>query len=132
MSNRGIAIEINQTLVTEECCNCHMLFAVTQDFHQIAKDTGRGFYCPLGHCQSYSETTVMRLQKEKASLEQQLLMAKDNAVLEMKRREQVERQAKRVNKRIHNGVCPQCHRSFDNVRRHMATKHGEARAHGEP
>jgi len=29
----------------------------------------------------------------------------------------------KLKKRVTNGVCPCCHRSFQNLRRHMATKH---------
>jgi hypothetical protein len=30
---------------------------------------------------------------------------------------------KKLRERIQNGVCPECHRSFDNLRKHMVHKH---------
>jgi len=32
--------------------------------------------------------------------------------------------AQRKLKRVHRGVCPDCNRSFENLARHMHTKHG--------
>jgi len=45
----------NQTMVTIECCNCHILFAVPEEFNdQQLKLREEGiFYCPKGHYQHY-------------------------------------------------------------------------------
>jgi ssDNA-binding Zn-finger/Zn-ribbon topoisomerase 1 len=32
---------------------------------------------------------------------------------------------KRTERRVANGVCPHCHRSFVQLERHMRTKHSE-------
>jgi hypothetical protein len=31
----------------------------------------------------------------------------------------------RVKKRVQNGVCPKCNRTFQNLQRHMASQHGD-------
>jgi len=35
------------------------------------------------------------------------------------------KELKTIKKRIHAGVCPHCNRHFQNVERHMKTKHNE-------
>ena len=129
MANTGLAIVVNQTLKTEECCNCHTLFAMTEDLLRRRRDDGRLFYCPLGHPQSYTETTVMKLEKDKAALARQLEIAKQDARNEMFRREQVERRERRLKKRVHAGVCPYCKRTIDQLAKHIKTKHPEAVSH---
>lgn len=125
MANSGLAIQVSQQLVTEECVSCHTLFAVTSDLRRRALDEGLRFFCPLGHGQSYMETTVAKLEKEKATLARQLDVAKQEARAEMFRREQAERKGKRLEKRIRNGVCIHCKRHFVNVERHMKSRHPE-------
>jgi uncharacterized protein (DUF3084 family) len=123
MANSGLAITVSQQLVTEECCKCHCLFAITQDLYRRAKDSGETFWCPLGHSQSYLETTVMKLEKEKAALARQLDIAKQDARNEMARREQAEKKQRRLQKRVSAGVCPYCKRTIGQLAAHMKTKH---------
>ena len=124
-------IYLTATLVREECCSCHMIFAVTTSFQEEMKDTHNSFCCPKGHWQSYrSESETEQLQK--------IIQQKDNEIriqTELKEETRQERdQIKksliaikghktRIQKRIAAGVCPCCNRSFNNLHRHMNTKH---------
>lgn len=40
--------------VLEECCKCHMGFAISVDFQRRRREDHATFYCPNGHPQFYS------------------------------------------------------------------------------
>lgn len=131
----GTFIPVTTSLVTEECCNCHMLFAMPEDFRKRAKDDPAiFFYCPAGHSQHSLASEVQRKLRE---AEQQL--ANERAALqrqaeELKRvrgerdhhwieRKKLTTRTRNLKTRIKNGVCPCCNRSFENLHRHMTTQH---------
>lgn len=96
-----------------ECYACACLFAVTSDFKKNRVGDHNTFYCPNGHPQSYiGETEAERLKKQLAQETSRRALAEDNA-------SKFERKLKRVQ----NGVCPECNRSFENLQRHIKTKH---------
>ena len=116
-------------MVTEHCCSCGTLFAFTEQFKAERKKTGASWYCPNGHSQHYTESTVERLRKTQAALEEQqraTTRAKSEALALQHQIEAQAKEAKRLAKRTHAGVCTCCNRSFTNLRRHMATKHPTA------
>ena len=124
----GFALNYQQALEMETCCNCGMAFAAPQDWLANKKRDRTTFYCPAGHSQHYMgetyEAKVARLEREKRDAEasrrfaeQRLELEKQNHQKELKRRE----------KRAHAGVCQHCHRTFENVARHMKTKHSEVK-----
>ncbi len=122
------------TLAIEECCECHITFAMPSDLQRRCREQGqsRTFYCPLGHAQHYTSSEIRRL-KDKLEREQQwrknaetrAQAARDQADAAERSRAAYKGQLTRVKKRIGNGVCPCCSRHFANVERHIATKHPE-------
>ena len=90
-----------------------------------------GIYCPLGHQhQPAGETRTQKLEKELAAKQAQLegqRLATQWAREQQEhteRRRRAEKGAKtRLKRRAAAGVCPCCSRSFENLRRHMTTKH---------
>jgi len=113
------------TLQETSCCVCGITFAVPKDWLEARHRSGKEFRCPNGDVLLYHETTEMQLRKELTAeqkriqaLELQLTSAQDQ--LEASKREM-----KRHQKRIANGVCPCCHRSFVQLQRHMKTQHPE-------
>ena len=120
------------TLVTEECCSCHIIFAMPKYLQDQARAAGPGksFYCPLGHAQHYSVREVDRLRRE-LEAERELVQAAraaaqaadDQAQAAIRSARAIRGHLTRARKRIANGVCPCCNRSFPNLRDHMAAKH---------
>lgn len=112
------------------CCVCGVPIVTTgSHMNQLRRDKTQ-FYCINGHSQSFTLTEAARL-KTQLDNERRLngsLQAKV-ALLEgvnksLKRSRSVYRgRLKATKERIANGVCPCCKRSFENLRRHMATKH---------
>lgn len=110
------------------CYKCGVLFAVPDDVHDELHRTGRTFYCPNGHGQVYTDSTVAQLQKERdrnARLVSMLDQTRaDRDAVERSRRA-VKGQLTRVKRRVANGVCPCCNRTFPDLAAHMHTKHPE-------
>jgi hypothetical protein len=120
------AFNYSDRLITTSCCNCGITFGIPEDHNRVLVDTKRVFYCPNGHGQSYTGATeAEKLKKELEREKQRREMAEREAAMEAKRAKKSEAELGRVKTRVHNGVCPCCNRTFQNLARHMATKHPE-------
>lgn len=118
------------TLTEVTCCNCLVHFAMDQELNQRCLDIGRTFYCPNGHPQHYTETEVAKLKKLNQNLNSRLGWAeadarrsRDKAETAKRQKAAIKGQLTKTRRRIANGVCPCCNRSFTNVARHMHSKH---------
>ena len=119
----GALLNFEQTQVVESCCNCGIAFSMPQGFVRKRREDGVLWYCPNGHAQHYTETEVMRLQREldRRTLEVEAQTRRATVAEERERR--TTRKLRRVEKRVANGVCPCCNRSFVQLARHMKSKH---------
>lgn len=135
---RGHTIQVAVDLVTEECCNCGILFAITRNFkdeklkyrHSSNRKT---FYCPNGHPQFYTgETEEQKLKRELAQAEKDKAWYERNYTAQRKRADHERARANgykghatRITKRAKAGVCPCCNRTFKQLAQHMQTQHPE-------
>lgn len=80
------------------------------------KLNGEWFYCPNGHRQHYTQSESDRLRGllDEANRSKTQLAANYAAL---------QREHNRVTKRVSAGVCPCCNRTFQNLARHMASRH---------
>lgn len=116
------------TLESETCCTCGVVFGI-ESRHRAElrrKKERTSFYCPNGHSQHYiGDTEADKLRRELEWARSQ----RDSARSALKMTENTLRVVKghktRLKKRIANGVCPCCNRNFENVARHIKTKHPE-------
>lgn len=122
-------------LVVEECCNCGVVFAMSETLYDrcrkqssAAPGPTRNFYCPNGHEQHY----IGRNREQE--LEEQRDRARNEAATRAAERDQAEASARahkgaatKARKRAAAAVCPVpgCGRSFVQLRRHMQAKHPE-------
>jgi hypothetical protein len=119
-----------QTVVfeIEECCKCGIVFAMPGYLKRRRYDEGGLFYCPNGHGQHYAKSEVQRLREK---LDEQTREATRQAARAASA-EQAEHKTKleinRLKKRVSNGVCPCCNRTFKQLARHMECKHPEYKA----
>lgn len=121
-----ITEKVTTTYELATCCDCSIRWAMSEDYIDLRRDDGQAFYCPNGHGQVYRDN----LKSRNRELEQQLDAARqlarqerDAAEREMRRHAATKGQLTKARKRAASGVCPCCHRSFENMARHMATKH---------
>jgi len=102
--------------------------------HETA-DKAKGviaFYCAYGHSQVYikGENEETKLRRERDRLQQRLAEKDDEISRQREMREQTERrlsatrgQVTKIKNRVGHGVCPCCTRTFENLARHMTSKH---------
>ena len=115
------------TMVTEICCNCGVAFGMPSDLQeQLKNDPSQYFYCPNGHSQHYSKSKEQRLREEA----ERALRLKENemanlASTKIQLEEQLKKSERKL-KRLTNGVCPCCNRTFSNLHNHMKKQHPEA------
>lgn len=132
--SRGVTLNHTTVMVTEDCCQCGVLFAIPEDLRNRRLEDHKSFYCPNGHCMSFTgETNEQKAKKARAELEQvrkQLELARqgqrwtqDQLDAAVKERSALKGQLTKTRKRIANGVCPCCNRSFADLHRHMSSQH---------
>lgn len=121
----GQPMLVTVKLVEETCCNCGTPFAIESALlAAFKKDHARSFTCPNGHSQHYIGQTEAERERARAVRAEEV--AAQNRRLYEGERLESERLRKvqgKLKKRIANGVCPCCHRSFIALKRHMDTKH---------
>lgn len=141
MGYRGHTITESTTLVTEECCNCGVLFAITADMQDRLVQSHAQFYCPNGHGQSYTGKTEAQKQREraeraeegKAYLRAQLDQAQAEAEHQRQRAAGYKGAMAKAKRRSAKGMCPVpgCRRHFVNVQSHVERQHPDF-IHEEP
>ncbi len=122
--------EVTIRLAYEECCNCGVVFGMSESLQKKRIQDKGYFWCPNGHQQHY---TGISSDQEIKNLKQQVEHQKNVIgirVMDLKTEKSAHRRTagklgattKKL-KRVGNGVCPDCNRSFKNLRRHMEVKH---------
>lgn len=112
-----VTIEVNLRAV--ECANCGVVFGITHRFMENRKIDHQGFMCPIGHSNVYNdknptEKALEDLARERAAHDQTKAELNDTS-----------KNLKKINRRISNGICPCCNRTFKNLQSHMKSKHRE-------
>ena len=133
---RNATAKLSFELVTETCCSCGGVFAMPEDFARRRHEDGKSFYCPAGHEQYYTKSTATMLMQANQELKkakeriasEQAWSAKmqEDLHAERKQHASTKGQLTKTRKRVQAGVCIYCHRHFEALERHMASKHGEA------
>jgi hypothetical protein len=125
-TNYADDIDIELRLMAIECCSCGVPFGIGAHFQKARRADQRTFFCPNGHSNYYPAPK----RTEADRLRDQLDAARSLAQRERERRETAERQRSaargqvtRIKRRVANGVCPCCNRSFADLRRHMTGQH---------
>lgn len=122
------------TLVERACPDCGITYAVPDRWLKEKQDTNGAFWCPNGcerhFCGETASAKAKRLERELRQTSDDRDWFKrrtdelaNEAEHERNRAKGYKGQLTKVKKRISNGVCPCCNRFFENLHRHMATKH---------
>jgi len=116
-------------LESDTCGKCGGVYALNKAFVDNCRRYKGGYNCP--YCQtrwSWNESEADRLRKQLETKERELRESKCESlrIQQLREQEQVARKtAERKLRRVNKGVCHCCNRSFENLQRHMATKHPE-------
>lgn len=113
-------------VVTCWCGTQHAIPEGMRDYQLRQHDIGKAYfvYCPHGH------THAPAGESKVAKLERRLEHEREERARVAAERDQAQASARahkgaatRARKRAAAGVCPCCHRSFKQLRQHMAKKH---------
>lgn len=125
------AYSIFTTYSTITCCECGVPFGVPDSLKTILLRDKRAFYCPNGHAQGfYGDNEVDKLKKELEQEKKRRLWAEEAKAAAYKGEQKAVRRAvayrgviTKNKKRVGNGICPCCNRTFQNLMNHMKSKH---------
>lgn len=120
----GEALTASTTFEIEHCYECGVPFAMTADFQKRRLQDHDSFYCPAGHSQYYpgkTDTQKLRELLEKEEKRRRWAESQNHRLTNKARA--LRGVITRTKNRIGNGTCPCCKRSFQNLKRHMTTKH---------
>jgi hypothetical protein len=97
-----------------DCCVCGVVYGIPKKMDTQLKRDGQEAttYCPNGHQWVYSD-----------SLEKELRAANARAIHAEDQLRAARGELTSLRKRAANGVCPCCHRTFQQLTRHMKAKH---------
>jgi hypothetical protein len=121
------------TLEAINCCNCGVTFAMPETWlDTFRKDPARTFYCPAGHGNVFRKSIEQRLRdelerknRELADAERQTKMLAGDLRSQKFKTQSAQMHAAKLKKRIKNGVCPCCQRTFKNLAEHISHMHPE-------
>lgn len=109
---------------THQCGECHIVFAATVDFWAKRRRDRKSWFCPNGHSRVFlGKTEEQRLKEELERAQQMRDAAEARAETATQERERIAKAHKTMRKRVMNGVCPCCNRTFQNLMQHMRTEH---------
>ena len=115
-------MEYTETLTVTSCW-CGIRLAIPDNLYGYAtRHKGKAVFCPLGHEFVFGDTTEERLRRERdrnAALRARL----DQAQASLTAQKAATTRVKNKLKRVEAGVCPHCNRTFQNLARHMESKH---------
>lgn len=115
---------LSRVVVFEECFTCGAPIAMSEGQQRQFHETGMTIRCVLGHgtVRRQSDLSIARAKLQEA--QDRLARAETSLRNEQKAHGATRRAKQRLQDRVRNGVCPHCHRSFQNLKRHIASKHG--------
>lgn len=121
------------------CWKCRVESQITTEMFTALQQSGNRFYCPWGHAGVFNaaDTEADKLRRERDRLKQATARLEDEkrtawatATQQRERADAAERRASaargqvtKLKNRAAGGACPCCNRTFENLHRHMASKH---------
>ena len=119
-------LTFTETLVMKliYCANCNIPFAISENHQDRMRETHEGFYCPNGHSNIYNGLNPEeKLRAELKRKEQELANVVTEKIIMKNDFENTIKIKDRKLKRLTNGVCPCCNRTFSNLHNHMKKQH---------
>lgn len=119
------------------CSECGVPIAMPPAVGAARRTDGNVFHCYNGHRQCFTESEVARLLREVETDRKKREWADQQAKIDREACERFSRsnaalrgEVTKIKNRVGNGVCPCCNRTFENLARHMTSKHPGYKAEG--
>lgn len=120
------------TLTVMVCGGCGVTFAMPQRLRDKRLNDHKNFYCPNGCCRHFvGETREESLEKQLRNANSRNAHLADQLDSAKRSRDAYKGHLNRTKKRVKNGVCPCCNRTFQDLARHMETKHPRFNEEGD-
>ena len=122
---------ITHTFNVVSCYTCSAYFAITSSLYRRVVTKAEGsVYCPSCGNQTYwgesdEKKKIKQLETELRHKQVQIDREKQQTRIAKDQRDKSRKSHSKMRERVKNGVCPCCSRSFENLLRHMKTKHPE-------
>lgn len=118
-------------LIHRTCGQCGVHFGMDEEFYNARLRDKKVWYCPNGCAREFtSETEEEWLRRQLQQSEARLASTREDLKFVREQRNKEERRVRayrgvvgRIKKRVGNGVCPCCNRTFADLQRHMNNKH---------
>lgn len=119
---------------TVTCYKCGVSFSIADTWVKSRREDHANFWCPNGHEQHFTESSKDREIREKAAeidrLKKQLEWKENSLKSANAQCDRISRSnaalrgvVAKERKRVGNGVCPCCKRTFKQLAQHMDHKH---------
>jgi hypothetical protein len=132
---QGYTYKGDPDLKVMSCPLCGVTYAIPAAMQRNACDRGEGqiqWFCPNGHQLGYHGPSNAARERERAQRAEQRAIAERDLRNDTERRLAAQKGATtRAKKRAAAAVCPCCHRSFSQLRRHMEAKHPDYKPEAE-
>lgn len=117
----------NTDLTRLHCRTCGVEFGILKVLYESLQENGGFYHCSNGHGWGWKDDASARAQKERDQqrLAQKVAQLNDEVAAKERELSAAKGRMTKLRKRVGNGVCPCCTRSFTNLARHMKTKHPE-------
>lgn len=122
---------VNTNLTTVNCGGCGGTYAIQERYRQECYQEGKSWTCP--YCRiywGYEEGETDKLKKQVANLIEQNQRISQNRDYHQKEaahfrhsRDAIKGIVTKIKKRVGNGVCPCCKRTFQNLHDHIKRQH---------
>lgn len=114
------------TCTVIECGECGVVFALSDEFRDQRKQDHRTWYCPNGHPRHYpGESREERLKRQLEQTSNQLARTQSTLAVTKRQKAAAKGQLTKTKRRVANGICPCCNRTFANLAAHMHGQHPE-------
>jgi len=123
-----LTMDYTETLTVTHCW-CGIAVGVPENLYRYAnRHKGKEIYCPLGHTFVFTDTFEEKFEREQRAhrATRDLLAAEERSHVATRGH------LTRARKRAKAGLCPCCKRHFENVERHVKTKHPNFDPAGTP
>lgn len=118
------SVNYNLSLTVIECGTCGITYGVPEGWRKEREQTHTPFSCPNGCRRVYLAKSQLDLAREETRMVQAKLNEAQHARLVKEREyDKLVRQHGQLERRVSNGTCPCCSRSFPNLAKHMQSKH---------
>lgn len=118
--------DLNNMINAGSCCVCKCIIYLPKDLYNSAKHSESiSFYCAYGHKQHYpqGETELDKVRRERDRLQQQIAWKEERLLHKERQLNATRGVVTRIKRRVGNGVCPCCNRTFSNLQQHMNKQH---------